>query len=99
MSTILKGNILNVGQLENEIFNALNFYGCGFDYKGPTDQCEAQRQFANRLANAISNGVSRGVQQYLLSNVTAVPGIPVTTAGGPSAQVGATIAPGILQAP
>ena len=72
MSTILKGDILNVGQLENEIFNALNFYGCGFDYTGPTDQCEAQRQFANRLANAISNGVSRGVQQYLAQTVKTI---------------------------
>jgi hypothetical protein len=72
MSAILKGDILNVGQLENEIFNALNFYGCGFDYNGPTDQCEAQRQFANRLANAISNGVSRGVQQYLAQTVKTI---------------------------
>jgi hypothetical protein len=81
MSTILKGNILNVGQLENEIFNALNFYGCGFDYTGPTDQCEAQREYANRLANAISNGVSKGVQQYLLQTVTTNPNVSSPSGG------------------
>jgi hypothetical protein len=51
--------------------------------------------FADKLATAIATAM----QQYLLSNVTVIPGIPVVTAGGPTNQVGATTAPGILQAP
>ena len=71
MSAILKGNILNVGQLEEEIYKAIDFYGCNTQYKQPIDPCQAQRDFSKRLANAISEGVSRGVQAYLNQTVTA----------------------------
>jgi hypothetical protein len=96
MSQILKGNILNIGQLEEEIYKAINFFGCSDGYKGPTDPCQAQREFSQRLAIAISNAVSKGVQQYLLSNVTVIPGQLVVTAGSPTAQAGSTTTPGIL---
>ena len=72
MSTILKSDILNVGKLENEIFNAINFFGCTEGYVGPEDPCEAQRVFSQRLANAISEGVARGVQNYLTATVTTI---------------------------
>jgi hypothetical protein len=80
MSTILKGDILNVGQLENEIFNAINYFGCANGYTASEDPCEAQRQFASRLANAISEAVAKGVQNYLSNTVKTVnvPTLPNT---------------------
>jgi hypothetical protein len=72
MSGILKSDILNVGQLEDQIFNAINWFGCSEGYTGPVDPCEAQRAFAQRLANAISDGVAKGVQQYLNQTVKTV---------------------------
>lgn len=65
MSTTLKGNILSNGDLENLIYDAINFFGCSEGYNGPEDPCDAQRRFAQRLAQAISQGVAIGVQQYL----------------------------------
>lgn len=80
MSTILKGNILNTGQLEQEIFKALNFFGCG-EYSGPKDPCEAQKEFSKRLANAISEAVSKGVQQYLRDTVRTNPNVSGPSGG------------------
>jgi hypothetical protein len=81
MSQILKGNILNVGQLEQEIYQAINFFGCSNGYVGPTDPCEAQRVYSQRLANAISEAVSKGVQQYLLASVTTNPNVSSPSGG------------------
>lgn len=72
MSTVLKNNILSTGQLEQQIFKAINFFGCTGDYKGPKDPCEAQRQFSQNLANAISDAISKGVQAYLNQSVKTV---------------------------
>lgn len=72
MSGILKNDILQVGQLEEEIYQAINFFGCSSGYVGPKDPCEAQREFARRLADAISDGVSRGVQKYLRDAVKTI---------------------------
>jgi hypothetical protein len=70
MSAILKGNILSVGNLEQQIFQAINSFGCKEPPKDiPEDPCETQRLMANRLANAISDAVSKGVQQYLAQAV------------------------------
>lgn len=80
MSAILKGNILNTGALEQEIFKALNFYGCA-EYTGPKDPCEAQKEFSKRLADAISEAVSKGVQQYLISSVKTNPNVSSPSGG------------------
>lgn len=72
MSQILKTNILSVGRLEEEIYQAINFFGCSNGYTGPTDPCQAQREFSRRLADAISDGVSRGVQEYLRTAVKTI---------------------------
>lgn len=73
MSQVLKGNILSVGQLQQQIFTAINMFGCkGDEGKVPEDPCEAQKMFAERLANAISDGVARGVQAYLAQSVKTV---------------------------
>jgi hypothetical protein len=50
------------------------------------------------FADKLSTAIAIAVQQYLITNVTVIPGIPVATAGTAVAQVGATTAPGILQA-
>jgi hypothetical protein len=88
MSVILKG------LLKPKILAVLQSYGSS-QYAGPPDPAVAQALFADKLATAIAIAV----QEYLLANVTVIPGIPVITAGGPTNQVGATTAPGILQAP
>jgi hypothetical protein len=88
MSQILKG------LLQPQIQSVLSSFG-GPEYIGPPEGVSAQTQFADRLSTAIAIAV----QQYLLTNVTVIPGIPVITAGGPTNQVGATTAPGLLQAP
>jgi hypothetical protein len=73
MSQILKGNILSVGQLEQQIFQAINSFGCKEPPKDiPADPCETQRLMAQRLANAISDAVSKGVQQYLAQAVRTI---------------------------
>jgi hypothetical protein len=72
MSSTLKSNILSTGNLESLIYTAINFYGCSADSPGPTDPCEAQRLFAQRLADAVAEGVARGVQAYLNSSVKTV---------------------------
>lgn len=98
MSQILKGNILDVGQLENQIFQAINFFGCAEPggYTATTDPCEAQRIFSQRLANAISDGVAKGVQQYLLQSVLTNPN--VSSPSGGTVHVHALI-PDTLNAP
>jgi hypothetical protein len=88
MSAILKG------LLQPQIQSVLSSFGTEI-YAGPPNGTAAQTVFADRLATAIATAV----QQYLVTNVTVTPGIPVVTAGGPTNQVGATTAPGILQAP
>lgn len=88
MSAILKG------LLQPQIQTVLTSFGTEV-YTGPPTGTAAQTLFADRLSTAIA----AAVQQYLLTNVTVIPGIPVATAGGPAAQVGATTAPGKLQAP
>lgn len=72
MSGILKGNILGTGELENLIFDAINFFGCSNGYQGSVDPCEAQRIYSQRLANAISQAVAIGVQQYLSQTVKTI---------------------------
>lgn len=88
MSAILKGNILGTGQLEQEIFNALNSgFGCSeYSNSAPQDPCEAQQLYAKRLANAISEAVSKGVQQYLAQTVKTI-NLPTLVAPGPAPHV------------
>ena len=88
MSAILKG------LLQPQILAVLQSYGSP-QYAGPPDPIVAQNLFADKLSTAIAIAV----QQYLLANVTVIPGILVATVGGPTNQVGATTSPGILQAP
>jgi hypothetical protein len=59
------------------------------------DPISAQAVLADKLATAIA----LSVQQYLTNNVTVIPGQAVVTAGGPTAQAGATVSPGVLLAP
>jgi hypothetical protein len=82
MSAILKSDILGVGDLEQEIFQAINFFGCAQGYTQTTDPCEAQRIFAQRLADAISDGVSRGVQKYLREVVKTINQPTLTNSDG-----------------
>jgi hypothetical protein len=90
MSTILKGNILSVGQLEEQIFQAMNSFGCTEPPKEPNklpeDPCEIQRLMAKRLANAISDAVSKGVQQYLTQAVKTVNESTLEGGGGNETQ-------------
>lgn len=72
MSAILKGNILSVGQLEEQLFQAINSFGCTSPTEIPKDPCAAQRLMSQRLANAISDAVSKGVQQYLAQAVKTI---------------------------
>lgn len=72
MSTALKSEILNSGQLEKAILSALEKSG-NDDFKGSPDPIEQQKEFAKGLADAIADGVAKGVQQYLLKNVTTQP--------------------------
>jgi hypothetical protein len=82
MSGILKGDILNSGNLEKEIYDAINFFGCKEGYTGPTDPCKAQEEFAQRLADAISEGVARGVQKYLQDSVKTINKPTLQNSGG-----------------
>ncbi len=87
MSQILKGNILNIGQLEEQIFQAMNSFGCKeLPEDIPTDPCEIQRLMAKRLANAISDAVSKGVQQYLTQAVKTVNESTLEGGGGNETQ-------------
>lgn len=87
MSAVLKG------LLQPQIQTVLSSFGTAA-YVGPPEGTAAQTLFADRLSTAIA----AAVQQYLLASVTVIPGIPVATVGGPTNQVGATTAPGKLQA-
>lgn len=82
MSGILKDDILKVGELEKEIYDAINFFGCTSGYTATDDPCEAQRQFAKRLADAISDGVSKGVQKYLRETVKTINQPTLTNSDG-----------------
>lgn len=82
MSAILKGDILSVGQLEQLIFDAINFLGCSGNLTVPIDPCEAQRDFSRRLANAISQGVAIGVQNYLNATVKTINQATLEGSGG-----------------
>lgn len=82
MSGILKGDILGVGKLEDEIFDAINWFGCGDGYVRSTDPCQAQRDFARRLADAISTSVAKGVQQYLNDVVKTINQPTIAGSGG-----------------
>jgi hypothetical protein len=88
MSQILKG------LLEPEIRRVVKGFGTG-EYTGPNNPITAQDRFVSELSQAIAIAV----QKYLISNVLVIPGIPVATVGGPTAQAGATVAPGRLNAP
>lgn len=82
MSQKLKNDILTIGKLKQEIYDAINFFGCKEGYTGPTDPCKAQDDFAQRLANAISDGVARGVQKYLRESVKTVTDVTVPVSDG-----------------
>lgn len=73
--------------LANAIYTALeNAKQNGADGMDPT---QMNLTLANEIATAINSFVVGSIV-----TVTVAPGIPVTTAGSPSAQVGATIGPG-----
>jgi hypothetical protein len=56
-----------------------------------------------KLIEELSSAIAVAVQQYLLQNVTVIPGqaVVVTTSGGPTNQAGGgtTVSPGLLNAP
>jgi hypothetical protein len=82
------------GILEPNIRSVVEGFGKA-EYSGPLNAANAQDKFIRELTNAISVSI----QQYLVSNVTVIPGQVVITAGGPTNQAGATTTPGILNAP
>lgn len=53
---------------------------------------EVKQRFAENIANAIADGVDAWIKT---ATVTVQPGIPVSTAGSPTAQTGATTGNGI----
>lgn len=55
-----------------------------------------QLQQQQKMAKAIAEGVSEAIIPYIIASaqVMVMPGIAVATAGSPSAQTGATTAPG-----
>jgi len=57
----------------------------------------AQVEQQQKLAKAIAEGVAEVLIPYIIASaqVTVAPGIAVATVGGPSAQTGATTAPGV----
>ena len=57
-----------------------------------TDPTDEQTQQINDMANAIATAVDNYIKS---ATITVAAGIPVTTAGSPSAQTGATTAPAI----
>jgi hypothetical protein len=86
MSSTLKSNILSPGELENLIYDAINFFGCADGFTATTDPCEAQRIYARRLANAISQAVAVGVQTYLNQSVKTIT-LPTILESGPGLHV------------
>lgn len=56
--------------------------------QGPAE--DTAKQDAANLA------LATGIVNFLLASAQVAPGIPVATAGGPTAQTGATTAPGTL---
>lgn len=60
-----------------------------FDEKSDSD--EIKQRFADQMAQLISQAVDAWIKT---ATVTVQAGIPVSTAGGPTAQTGATTGPG-----
>jgi hypothetical protein len=56
-----------------------------------SDSNEVKQRFAQNLANAIADGVDTWIKT---ATVTVQAGIPVSTAGSPTSQTGATTGPG-----
>ncbi len=82
MSGILKGDILQRGQLEQQLYDVyISKYGP--DWNMATNQDPPLtpegylREFCKRLADAISDAVSKGVQQYLADTVKTVTDVTV----------------------
>lgn len=80
--------------LKPQIQTALQKFGSA-QYSGPVNPAAAQQQFVDELSKAIA----KAIQQYLLGNVTVIPGQVVLTVGGPTNQAGTTSSPGKLNAP
>lgn len=59
-------------------------------------QFSEQASQQQKLSQALAEGIAEALVPYLLSNAQVAPGIAVATAGGPTAQVGATTSPGML---
>lgn len=61
----------------------------------PIDEKSDSEAVKNRFAENISNAIADGVDAWIkTATVTVAQGIPVATAGSPTAQTGATTAPG-----
>lgn len=61
----------------------------------PIDEKSDSEAVKNRFAENIANAIADGVDAWIkTATVTVAQGIPVSTAGSPTAQTGATTAPG-----
>lgn len=81
--------------LKNAAKNAaLNYLKQAFRSKLP-DDAELPTENLEDVANAIAEAVVVTLN-HILANAQVAPGIPVTTAGSPSAMSGATVGPGKL---
>lgn len=72
--------------LKTDIVDILN---SSIDEKSADDA--VKNDFATKLANAIGDRLDAWIKTGI---VTVQPGIPVTTAGTPTAQTGSTVGPG-----
>jgi hypothetical protein len=89
MSAILKG------LLQPQIQSVVSSLAVPGPASPLPDPISAQTVLVDRLSTAIAIAV----QQYLTTSVLVIPGQAVVTAGGPTAQAGATTTPGKLLAP
>lgn len=76
--------------LETAIYNALEK-----EFKEEGKKNKAAKDAWQRQAVALSS-IAEVIVQFLMTDAQVAPGIPVTTAGSPAAQAGATTAPGKL---
>ena len=61
----------------------------------PIDEKMSDSEVKQRLASDLASAIADGVDAWIKTGtVTVQPGIPVSTAGSPTAQTGATTGPG-----
>ena len=87
---ILAGQAKLKAAIKTRVYNALKKSNSGNAKSNP----QADKTWHTQ-AEAISE-IAEDICQFLLTDVQVAPGIPVTTAGSPAAQAGATTSPGKL---